>query len=158
MINQQLLQPRVREAIFRAGWSEARNVAMPQVVSDCEQADVGASGHIVELLSNVYALRVTHEGRWIDFSPEKTMIMLGAEDVRRLERLVGENLYPLGTSSCAYLFSSQSGKVIFLDSDWLFFHSFPDVTSLCNGLLAGDSNAIVYSREIALDERPEDYR
>jgi len=90
----------------------------------------------------------------VNFDPMAVVNYYDSEDVALLESYVGERLYPLAELSCAYAFLTETGRVIVVDSDWLFFHTLRDIHALLNWLFGEDTACIDETRQLSPSERP----
>lgn len=158
MLKVDQLLPAARDALVHGGWTEDRKVGVEAAVALYRSHGFEIPVSLLEVFANLSGVQASVAGRWVDFSPDPILSLISREDLMLLERASGDRFCPFGSASCAYLFLGGSGKALFLDSDWLLFHVFQDVAALCNCILARDNNAILYSRQLALDERPPDLR
>jgi hypothetical protein len=158
VLNTNLLNPEVAVVLASKGWHPNRRVSTSETLARCRAAGFVANAPAIALLKNLLDLRLENNGRWIDFRPEQVIAVLNRDDVRLIEGSSGQGLFPLGVASGNYLFVGDTGRVLFLDFDWMFYVLFHDTVSAINSLLSGDQSGIILSKQLGTEERPVDFR
>lgn len=119
---------------------------------------IGSFQSVLEAVSpaaaSCYGLAITSERRGIFFDPAAVSNFFGTDEIALLESYVGERVYPLGVLDCAYAFLTDTGRVIRLDRDWLFFCVYRDIYALLNWIFTQDATYIDEQREFSPSERP----
>lgn len=158
MIDADSLRPEVRAALRAAGWHEGRRVPLAEATRHCRLAGYpDADEQVSEVISTLCGLQPVLSVRWLAFRPEMVARFVDHAEVAALEGELGEALYPFATSSYANILLTPSRRCIYVDWDWLFYHGYPSVEALCNGILGRYDAQITFDRWLAPEERPPDF-
>lgn len=158
MLDPEKLKPQALAALVGSGWSHSRRAeAFSQASLLWPGIQQAIPDNVSQLIENFSGLMLVHRSRWFHCFPVEVVKYFELADVELLESYVGERVYPLGTSSCSYLTVTESGRIVYVDSDWLAIHTFCDFSSMLNWLFAGDVSSVEHIRQLALEERPEGF-
>ena len=149
----------LHELATSAGWNSSRHVSIDEVLEVADRAGYVLSDTTKKLLSNINGIVIKVCQRSIGIEANTCASIIEKVDIQGICEELGELFFPLGLASAAYLFVSDSGKVMFLDQDFLFFRVYSSIESLIRHIvLEQNADGLLTERYLELTERPEDFR
>lgn len=120
---------RIRNAIEEAGWYEGRKIDISYMIDDYTRHGFNNLNELVQnFLSEYGNIRIEFKndaGFWSDIriNPEIGMGLLESEHAGKLEKLIGEPVFPIGGihTDLAGLLISFSGNFYLLEDDGISF-------------------------------------
>jgi hypothetical protein len=155
-MNESTYSEPVIQTIRGSGWFQGREVDVTTATTILERKGFRPSAAALRILRAFGGLCIRSKKGWVKFSVEDVVCVVGKDEVSVIERMIGEDVCPIGTTPCASAFVAPSGRIIWLDCDWLFFNTLTSLAECFDVLfVAGKVPEMTWLTE---DQRPPGFR
>jgi hypothetical protein len=129
-MNKQKLSAFTVDALTAAGWYEGRRLPCQIETEFLNQQGIAVSESAAAILIELLAISLSVGGGGVTnmtFDPKGAYAAIDPECLDDLRRLVGEDVCPIGVGGRFVLYATPTGKIAFLQDEWLTAFSFSTI-------------------------------